>query len=408
MRLLRPNPARTSAFSLFLIPTCIMLIAESTISYYFPIVVERNLDSNLLLGIVMASSSIAGIFLDIITPKLFKKQSWKLFIFLGTSLSVGVTILAYSGQKFFPFILFILASIVWGIYYELLFFGYRAYIVKESKVYSYSRNWGIINAFGSLTVMIGPVLGAYLINSPELFLFTLLLLQLVSLVIFLSIFVNRKSHYSSKHQNEIVVDSKFKTVKVWIRLGWLLKTVILTSFSVSIMHATYWTIGGLFGEELAKDSAIPEFLIMTIYGLALLVGSFAISAIAPRWHKKKIAQASLVISGITMSLISLSNDKATIITLIFLSTSVLGVADSLRESIFSDLAARGEFTEMHILSLSGLSTSLSYIVGPILIGIISDFANYQNAFGIMGISVAIFATLLLLITPRKIRIPHLL
>jgi len=45
-------------FYIFLATIFLVLFADSIMSYYFPLVVENNLNSNTLVGIVMALSSI--------------------------------------------------------------------------------------------------------------------------------------------------------------------------------------------------------------------------------------------------------------------------------------------------------------------------------------------------------------
>src|SRR6185369_17781218 len=107
-------------FYIFLATIFLVLFADSIMSYYFPLVVESNLNSNTLVGIVMALSSMAGLACDLIFPQLFQRKTWKFLLIAGIFFAITFPISANLGIAFSSLIIFIIASILWGIYYEFL------------------------------------------------------------------------------------------------------------------------------------------------------------------------------------------------------------------------------------------------------------------------------------------------
>ena len=89
-------------------------------SYYFPVILGNTLESNALVGVVMAASSIMGLVCDLIFPQLFKRKSWKFLLITGIILGISFPITTNLGRHFTAFIIFVLASVLWGIYFEFI------------------------------------------------------------------------------------------------------------------------------------------------------------------------------------------------------------------------------------------------------------------------------------------------
>jgi MFS family permease len=61
----------------------------------------------------------------------------------------------------------------------------------------------------------------------------------------------------------------------------------------------------------------------------------------------------------------------------------------------------------HMVGLSGSTVSVAYIIGPILAGLISSYVGEKNTFVVMGIVMIIVAVILLVVTPKKLRLPQI-
>jgi MFS family permease len=60
----------------------------------------------------------------------------------------------------------------------------------------------------------------------------------------------------------------------------------------------------------------------------------------------------------------------------------------------------------HMMGLSSSTLSLAYIIGPILAGFIAQMVGEKMTFSIMGIFMSVVAIFLLMVTPRKLRLPQ--
>lgn len=59
-----------------------------------------------------------------------------------------------------------------------------------------------------------------------------------------------------------------------------------------------------------------------------------------------------------------------------------------------------------MVGLSGSTLSVAYIVGPIIAGLISQFVGEKNTFVVMGIVLTLVSLCLLVVTPKKLRLPQ--
>lgn len=154
-------------------------------AYTFPILVETTVGSNTILGIIMACSSIAGIAFDIIIPKFFDQKSWFRLLATGIVLSTLVPILILLGINLESIFIFLIASIIWGIYFEFMIFSVQDFVASEEKRVDFTKDWGVINAFWGVATLIGPVVGTYLISNKNNNLILLIIfIQIFSLIFF--------------------------------------------------------------------------------------------------------------------------------------------------------------------------------------------------------------------------------
>jgi MFS family permease len=78
----------------------------------------------------------------------------------------------------------------------------------------------------------------------------------------------------------------------------------------------------------------------------------------------------------------------------------------LDDAIFSDLQKRLGKHGLHLIGLSQASYSVAYIIAPTFMGFLADKVGYNSSFAIIGIIAAAIGIFLLIITPRKLRMPQ--
>jgi MFS family permease len=412
--LIRKKAVKTK-LALYLMPLGLIFLADSIMSYTFPVIVETHLNSNILLGIVMSVSSITGITFDLLIPKIFPKDSWKKMLVGGILISALFPTFTVLGTNSAPFFFFLLASITWGIYYELISFTQQDFVVNEEPKSSFAKDWGLIAMMLELAALVGSILGATLLTKSHYhYGFTVISIQTLALVIsvFFLVNISRKRKIvqedSERKMYRSIVSGVYflvTEVKYWRVLLSRLFPIILVILAQQIVISTYWTFGGLFGESLATDK-LPEWIVMGLFTSALLLGNLTITAFKVEKHKKKISQTAILISGTLLSTLFFTDNQTLILPMVFLSSYVLAMSFALNEAVLSDISERSREVELYILSLARATVSLVYIAGPLLLGFVAEFMDYQSVFGLAGILSGSIALGLLFSTPKKIKLPQ--
>ncbi len=399
------NYISKSKLSRFVIPVFLILLADGIMAYVFPVLAEQKLNSNTQMGIIMAFSSVAGIVMDLIIPQIFKSRSWKPMLVTGIALATLFPLLTHLASNHYPLILFTFASIVWGIYFEFIGFSQQDFVVTEEPKNEFSKAWGILSSGWDLTMIIAPILGAYLLKESENKLAVVVIgIQILALSLASLILKSPKNKSIIKETSEVKYFFKIvKEVKIIEILGEKIYPIVFLGFCVSLITSTYWTIGALFGVSLSENTA---WLIIVLNSCAMLLGESLTIRLKIKTRKKFISQISVLIASLLLTSFFLNPSEPMIYIIITISAFFVGFAFPLNEAVYSDLSKRSKEAEMLLLSIARMTISFSYIIGPLVTGFLSDRIGYEHTFGAIGAICLIISIFLLIITPKKIHLPQ--
>lgn len=388
-----------------MLPVLLVLFADGIMAYIFPILTEEKLNSNTQMGIIMALSSVAGITMDIFIPQIFKSRSWKSLLVIGIILAILFPVFTNLARNNYPFLLFTLASVIWGIYFEFIAFSQQDFIVTEEPKNFYSRDWGILSSGWDLTMIVAPIIGAYLIHESESKTTGIIvLIQLIALAFAIVLLRGPKHKSLVKETSEVQYFFKVvRQLKTMELLGERIYPIVLLGFCMSLITAIYWTIGALFGEKLSEDTA---WLIIVLNSVAMLLGEGLIVRLKIKSRKKYISQLAVFTASILLCGFFLNPSEIIIYLIVVLSAFFVGFAFPLNEAVYSDLSGRSKEIEMVLLSIARMTVSFSYIIGPLIAGFLSDQIGYEHTFGAIGVICMLICVFLLLVTPRKIHLPQ--
>lgn len=399
--------ALVGVFPIFVVATFLILFADAIMSYYFPLVVEANVNSNTVLGIIMGLSSLVGLICDLVFPQLFKKRSWKFLFMAGVLLSILFPIITNLGVWFSSSILFIAASIIWGVYFEFLSFSQQNFVVSTEPRENYSKDWGMIAVFWGVGMLIGPIVGSLLVDTNLVnSTFVIIAFQVVAFIIATMLFkkLKDKGHKVDEPLKEHM--SIISEIIYWFVLLKRIWPPILLGLMWQFINATFWTIGALFGAELLGEYQL-DWLIVFAFVLPSIPGSILLAKLKVNTRKKFWSEITLMLGGLFLALVGLIQGNIIItIILILLSGLFLAFAWPLNEAVYSDLSERAGKYKLHITAITRANTSIGYIAGPILAGILADSVGYNNTFAIIGLIGFIFAIILVVLTPKKLKIPQ--
>lgn len=377
-------------------------LADSLVSFWAPELIQTSLNNSFYMGLIISFQSIVGLGADLVFPIFLKKGSTKKLTVLAILMS-GLTAVCLYISSLRPLIIFFLiAMAVWGIYYELASFSVFEFVDNAANSLKRSGSWAIINIFAGLSYLLGPLIAVFLLAKGNIYLtlFALLLL-LISVILFL--------HRNKMYDRDI--EASFDGVKpvveinYWYSLVKRVWPVILISFFIGIIDSTFWTTGVIWTVRLVQTNYLASFLIPIYQGTTLVVGLFVV-----RWGiyegKKKMAIRFLVLSGLFLSALFISDSIFWILFIIFVSSSLLSITIPLIEGTYSDFIARMGTERKHLVGLNGAVVNLSYIIWPPIAGFLTSKYGERMTFVWVGVLVAIFSILLYFIIPKKIKLPQ--
>jgi MFS family permease len=354
------------------------------------------------MGLVMGFSSLVGILIDLFLPQIIKGITVKKLLSVGILAGISFSlILLHSTLRPYVFI-FLSAMAVWGVYYEFFGFAEQQFVADSTPLKLHSAVWAILSTFKSLAYFIGPLIASYfLLAGTRAPVYVALFIS--SLGFFVLYFFNKT------HERKMEIDttqvSFRKELMHWFTLFEYVWPMILLSLYIGIIDATFWTTGTVLTQDLAKISFwgslfLPSYMLPTLFVGYLLVKKKIFQG------KKFLSELTFLISSLILITLGFVNSIALMIVIVFVSSMFLAASYPLVDGVYSDIVGRMGKQRRHLIGLSRSSLSLAYIVGPVLAGAITNYVGQVNTFVIVGFGGVVVATILLLTTPKKLKLPQ--
>ncbi len=386
--------------AVFILPLTLLLLSDSIMAYLFPIFTEQTLSSNTKMGLVMGFSSLVGFLFDLLTPKLFSKRSWGLMILLTIFSAVLFPVTTYFGIQTAHIAWFLVAAAIWGIYFEFLFFSAQDFIVSEEPKRFFEKDQGLLSSIWQITAILGPIIGGLLLTtSPTQFVFVVITLQVIAYGTYIAFFPHeaQKELQKQREAHTPVVSLKRNITHTYHYVTILLPLFIL-GFSNSLITSFFFTVGGLFGTQLATG-IFPEWFLLIIFSFSGIVATL----VAPHMRLQKPKHFSaikfLCLSGIILIGFTFLTNPLTI----YFATALLGFlllsSYFIVDVTYEELSRLAGTDELFIFSVARVAMSLAFTFGPVLVGYTSDMLGYQQAAGVFGVIIVCIALYLFKTTP---------
>ena len=395
-------------FLLFSVMMFFVFLADSIMAYTAPVVMEGVLGNATKMGFVLAMSSVAGIIADFSFAHLFHhKKSF----FFQRMLFLFVFLFPLSFFISFQLLPFVSAMIWWGVSYEAMVFTTYHGIHESVNRIHHAWAWGMIAMLKDLALSIGPAVASYALGvHPLLPLFYSITLNGVAVIIFLiSLVLFKRANGSLPSAETSDLRSPRRTLKetmlIWKQLDKVLWPILFFFILFYFFDSAVNSIGPVFAEELKKQNPLGG-LFISMYGIPGIFLGFFVQKMGNRFGKKKLAFYCGVLGGSSLIFFLFLQQVYFLIGLMFLASIWFSILPPAVTSVFEDLMARGENVANDIISLVALTASISYVVGPILNGFLSDQFGPRSVFGFWGIVITLFSVWLILTFPRKIHLPQ--
>lgn len=380
-------------------------LGDAILSDWVPSFLQVALGGSLFMGLVFSFSSVVGFVTDLVFPQLLRKFKARRLILLAIAANLIFSGILIWTTAWSWLVLFLLAMAVWGVYYELLWFGSAQFVSDNVPTESRSGVWGVLSVFKSLAYFIGPIVGSWLAISRGNMTTVVVAASVVCVGYVIWVLTSKKEKI---HEREIEPMEKFdigEELGYWKVLFVHVWPVLLISLTMGLIDATYWTTGAVLSDIMARGGLLGGLFLP-----AYMLPPIFMGVILAKWGvykgKKKIAEIFLLFAGVFLALLGLRESLLSMLLLSFLTGVALSIAWPMVDAVYSDILARMGTERKHMVGLSSSTTSLAYIIGPITAGFISSRVGERMTFVVMGALTVVVAIVLLFSTPRKLRLPQ--
>ncbi len=386
----------------------LVFFSDAVLSYWVPNFLEESLGGSLLMGLVMAFSSVVGLGADLIFPEIFKGTGVRrmMAMAIGSSLVFSgvllvATILGVGGVTWPLVVVALVAMGVWGIYYELMGFADRQFVAESVPREKRTSVWAVLGMFKGLAYFLGPLLAGFLIEKGNSQLLVVTgSLTMVGYGVFRCLKLGEEPVKVDKEEISLV-----KEISHWRVLLVHVWPVVIVSLMLGLVDATFWTVGTIWSETLAKNSWWGGWF-LSAYMLPSLFMGFVVVKWGIYEHKKKWSEIFMLVAGIMLAGLGVSEAIAWQLIMVVLMSMMLAVTYPLTDAVYSDIVARMGKERKHLIGLSNSTLSMAYIVGPILAGGLAEWMGERQTFVVMGLVMVVVASVLLLVTPKKLKLPQ--
>jgi len=389
--------------TLFLIILFFVLLSDAVLSDWVPGYLQTLLGSPLKMGLMMAVSSLVGLLMDLLFPRMLRQSGVRKLAGSAILGSLVFLVSMFSSTWFGYVIILVIGMAAWGVYYELDSFMTQQFVAGVAPHDQRSSVWGVVGVVRSLAYMLGPIIGGYIVlygdRAVVLSAATVLLVAYLAFLLLM--------HPAREHVEEIDVHSidVVSEVRHWLRLGSRVWPILLVSVMGGLVDATFWSTGTVLNDTLARQHFAGGWL-MSAYMLPYLFVGLIVAKWGIDTGKKKWAETFVLIGGALLVLLSRIENVWLILLCIFASSVFFAMAWPLIDAVYTDLVARSRRGKKHLMGMSSAALSMAFVIGPIVSGwLAGEYGERQN-FAIIGGLVVVGAVILLLVTPKKLNLPQ--
>jgi MFS family permease len=399
-----PGSFKFSRISFFVYGVMIFffILGDSTMSYMAPVVMEHKLGATMM-GLILSTSSMCGTIMDFTFARFFghKRSFFFSRLMLIFSFFFPLSFLFFHNIPFF-----ILGMIVWGVYFEAFVFSNYHTIHETVHPHNHIWAWGTLSTLRNIGWVSGPLIASYLESAnPQYPLF--FALASFGSAAFLYFF-----HASMRTKIHVVVKKEkphhhgfLQELRIWSTFAQVFWPLLFMVFMFEIIDSTFFSIGAVFTENLGHIHPWGG-LFITMYTAPSLIFGILAGFFAKPYGKKRAGFISGLVAGGGLMLLSQVHSVELMLLTTFFAGAGMAVMYPEVSAVLQDYIARSKDTCNDIVGLTAVIASISYVIGPIMNGYLSDRIGTQAVFGLWGTITAAFSLFALIVVKRKLHIPQ--
>lgn len=378
------------------------MLFEGTMSYILPLVVLEHGFSKTLIGIILSIAAISGVFFDFAIYRIFKNAFYRRLFIVMFILAFLYIFMIWISESF---ILYVIAMAMWGFYYDLRSFGTLDFVTRYSEKKNISSNFGILQVFQSIGLLLAPLVAGFLIFNEvdwEPFAVAFVFLSIAALFfLFILLKARNEKQFIPAHEHSERKSISEELAK-WKTIGRLILPVLALAVFSTVLDSFFMAIGPLVAESLPLEPV--DGIFMFAYLLPpLLIGGF-VGQLVSKFGEKNTALFGLLIGSAILSTILFFGNPFEIILIVFFASCFTCMMSPVIQSFYAHFIHGAPKAKKEIQELGDFSSNFGYVLGPLVAGVIADNFGNMAAFSVLGAIGVIFAALLFVAMPSKIRL----
>lgn len=366
-------------------------IGRSTVWNFLPVYFENNIESVFLVGVLTSLSSAVPIILDIPAGNLVQRAGEKIVIFLGLSMAIFPPIFYYTA--FVP--LLFVGKFVEGVAKTLIWNGGWSLTLKSSSQESESESVSIFLLGINMAIVVGPVIGGYLIEGYG-FGIPMMLWVLTSTLAILSYYSSigtEREESLEKSLGEVMERKTYFNDWHHLKQNWKnLRQEFSLIFLYSIIFSFYWLAVPLLLDQMKADFTTMGM----IFGFAALpkMFQFVFGDIADRIGKHSTLRILAFLLIPVLFAMSMVESLMLTAALFFLARVFSSGMSPAIHAIFDEEVPNEIEGEMN--GFNELAKHMGQTIGPVFAGTVASIWSLNGSFiaasGVAGL-ILLFSTL---------------
>ncbi len=366
-------------------------IGRSTVWNFLPVYFENNIESVFLVGVLTSLSSAVPIILDIPAGNLVQRAGEKIVIFLGLSMAIFPPIFYYTA--FVP--LLFVGKFVEGVAKTLIWNGGWSLTLKSSSQESESESVSIFLLGINMAIVVGPVIGGYLIEGYG-FGIPMMLWVLTSTLAILSYYFSigtEREESLEKSLGEVMERETYFNDWHHLKQNWKnLRQEFSLIFLYSIIFSFYWLAVPLLLDQMKADFTTMGM----IFGFAALpkMFQFVFGDIADRIGKHSTLRILAFLLIPVLFAMSMVESLMLTAALFFLARVFSSGMSPAIHAIFDEEVPNEIEGEMN--GFNELAKHMGQTIGPVFAGTVASIWSLNGSFiaasGVAGL-ILLFSTL---------------
>jgi hypothetical protein len=391
--------------TLFSVCVFLVFLADSTMSYVVPLRIQAALHNTFYIGLLMSSSSLLSLILDVSVAKLLPNRP---YLFYLKWLLIIVACFPLSFLLLPPhFLSFFISMVLWSLFYEFICFTEFNFVRQQFKPVRYAGVWSVLSSVAALGILLGSLVATSFLEINTIApVWASLGFALLALICG-SFFWRTKLQTATPPPIITPTTRSFaQELKIWFVLIKKVWPVYVFYFSFVMFESSLWTVGPLLAESI-KEQHFAGGLLISAYLVPSLFTYWYLPQVSHFLGKKRTAfLASILGAGIVSVSLWFWGNNPLLVVGMLLGSLFLSMDFPLIEATFEDFMGRIDDKGTDLVGLQSSADSLAYTLGPLTAGGLGYFMGPSKTLMVMTLGLLTISCILLLLTPRKIKLPR--